>query len=448
MATLTATAVLMSAPTYSATDLESLEARIQDIETRLAPAEEDKSTKDFEFHGYARSGVLMNDHRNGAINTGPYMTAAGTLGAPVGRLGLEDDTYIEANFIHNRESSKGEKSKYWLMIADGQESEDTWTADTSDLNVRQAYAEFSNLSSFSGAFKNASIWAGKRFDRDNFDIHFLDSDIVYLAGTGAGIYDVQLSDSWKSNFSIYASDFGDTDTTDYENYIATMNNHIGSWQVMLSGMSANKNDQNSDNTQATVPANTGVHMMLAYHDDSFYGSKDGFSKTGILLGKGLGAELKNIGQTSDLNHDAKAIRVFSYGVKKINETWNIAPALLTELSKDRIYQNDEYFWATLNVRLSQSFNDNFEMVYEGSYQYMDLDNTQNKATGGYYKATIAPTFKLATSEGFFDRPEIRFAVSYVDWSSDLDNYTVDQTGTSTMGDGGETLFALQMETWF
>ncbi len=146
-----------------------------------------------------------------------------------------------------------------------------------------------------------------------------------------------------------------------------------------------KNDQNSDNTQATVPANTGVHMMLAYHDDSFYGSKDGFSKTGILLGKGLGAELKNIGQTSDLNHDAKAIRVFSYGVKKINETWNIAPALLTELSKDRIYQNDEYFWATLNVRLSQSFNDNFEMVYEGSYQYMDLDNTQNKATGDTIK---------------------------------------------------------------
>ena len=63
--------------------------------------------------------------------------------------------------------------------------------------------------------------AGKRFDRDNFDIHFFDSDIVFLSGTGAGVYDVQRSDSWKANFSIYGRDFGEIDSssTDIENYI-------------------------------------------------------------------------------------------------------------------------------------------------------------------------------------------------------------------------------------
>ncbi|MFV0487714.1 MAG: carbohydrate porin, partial [Vibrio fluvialis] len=71
------------------------------------------------------------------------------------------------------------------------------------------------------------------------------------------------------------------------------------------------------------------------------------------------------------------------------------------------------------------------------------------AKGSFYKATIAPTFKLATSAGFFDRPEIRFAVSYVDWSSALDDYAVSlDSDASTMGSGCETVFALQMETWF
>jgi maltoporin len=36
----------------------------------------------------------------------------------------------------------------------------------------------------------AQIEAGKRFDRDNFDIHFTDSDIMFLGGTGGGINDV------------------------------------------------------------------------------------------------------------------------------------------------------------------------------------------------------------------------------------------------------------------
>lgn len=122
---------------------------------------------------------------------------------------------------------------------------------------------------------------------------------------------------------------------------------------------------------------------------------------------------------------------------------------MAEMSKDRVKDNDEFLWASVNVRLAQELNSNFEMVYEGSYQYMDLDNSVEKADGSFYKLTVAPTVKLATSAGFFDRPEIRFAVSYVDWSEDLDNYSVSlDSGASTMGQGGETLFALQMETWF
>lgn len=434
------------------TDLSSLESRISELESKLAKTEQTaqeakKDASAFEFTGYARSGLVINDNLNGAQNTGVNaMTFAGKLGGHIGRLGIEDDTYVESNLIHRRTADNGSSAYYKIMIADSQESKNAWT-DSDSINVRQAFAEFSNLSSFkdSDTFRDAKIWAGKRFDRDNFDIHFIDSDIVYLSGTGAGVYDVKLGENWKTNFSIYARDFDTVNSKDIEDYVVTMNNHIGNWQVMLNGMIAK---DNNDSTDTSEHAEYGEHALVAYHADSFYGMSEGFSKTGVLVGHGLGAQVKELGSESTLTDDATAVRVFTFGVTRLSDNWRIAPAFMAEYSQDRYAKGDKYMWETLNVRLAQEFTDNFEMVYEGTYQYMDLDNASSKVQGSFYKATVAPTFKLSTAGGFFDRPEIRFAVSYVDWSSDLnDSYTINGS-TMTFGDGGETLFALQMETWF
>ncbi|HHF2987784.1 TPA: carbohydrate porin [Vibrio alginolyticus] len=451
--TIAVTMGLMTTSVLASEDVATLEQRINELEQRVAQTEQvsteaNEKASSFEFHGYARSGLLINDDLNGATGTGPYMTAAGAIGAPIGRLGVEDDNYVDANFTYKRFNDDGSRALFSLMMSDGTETNNDWTASESQLNVRQIYSELSGLTMFaeSETFSQAAFWAGKRFDRDNFDIHFFDSDIVFLGGTGAGVYDVQMSDSWKANFSIYGRDFGEIDSpsTDIENYIATMNNRIGQWQVMLSGMTSADND-----SRLNGAAERGVHAMFAYHGDNFFGLSEGFSKTGVLAGSGLGAELKGIGSNGDLLDDAKAVRLFSYGVTRIGDNWRLAPALMAEHSQDRLKKNDEFTWASLNVRLAQEFTENFEMVYEGSLQYMDLDNSTEQASGGFYKATVAPTLKLSTSTGFFDRPELRFAVSYVDWSEDLNGYSIStEADAATMGEGGEVLFALQMETWF
>ncbi|MGR5117544.1 carbohydrate porin [Vibrio astriarenae] len=431
----------------------SLEERMSELEARMDNTEQTsldsaKQASQFEFHGYARSGLLINDNFNGATGTGPYMTSAGALGAPVGRLGLEDDHYVEANLIHNRRLDDGSSARFHIMLADSVETNNEWTASDSQLNVRQVYSELSNLSMFEGSssLANATFWAGKRFDRANYDIHFFDSDIVFLSGTGAGIYDVQLSDNWKTNFSIYGRDFGVIDSADLdiENYIATMNNWVGNWQIMLSGMKAADNKE-----RGAELADSGVHALIAYHGANFYGFGEGFSKHGVLIGDGLGAEVKGVGSNGNLTKDAQALRAFTYGVTRFADNWRFAPALMAEYSQDRFEKNDEFTWVSANVRLAQELTENFEMVYEGSYQYMDLDNAVDSAKGSYYKATVAPTLKLSTSSGFFDRPELRFAVSYVDWSEDLNNYSINlDPESATMGEGGEMVFALQMETWF
>lgn len=430
--------------------------------TETLAADNNKNSSDnsgFKFTGYARSGVIMNDSAT-STESGPYVTPAGQTGGAVGRLGNENNTYVELNLEHNQTMASGATSRYKVMLADGQRSYNDWTGATSDLNIRQAFVELGSLPTFTGPWKDSTLWAGKRFDRDNFDIHWLDSDIIFLAGTGGGIYDVKWGDNLKSNFSLYGRNFDDleddnNDDTRIENYIVTANNYAGPFQWMLSGLRAKNNQdrENSGTNGITTAADTGFHTMLAYHGDSFYGLREGSSKTALLYGHGLGAEVKALGSDGHLTDDASTLRLATYGITPISKNWSIAPAVLAQQSKDRYVSGDDYKWLTFNTRLIQQITENFELAYEGSYQYMDLNpqgySDYNKVKGGFYKLTFAPTFKVGDISNMLSRPEIRFFATYMDWSKELDSYSSsDSFGTDGFTAGGQWNFGIQMETWF
>ena len=430
----------------------------QEVSQRTAKLEKKADDKSgFEFHGYARSGLLMNDAASSS-KSGPYLTPAGETGGAIGRLGNEADTYVELNFEHKQTLDNGATTRFKAMLADGQKTYNDWSADSSDLNIRQAFVELGSLPSFEGPFKDSTLWAGKRFDRDNFDIHWLDSDVLFLAGTGGGIYDVKWNDSIRSNFSLYGRNFGVLEDIDnnVQNYILSMNNFIGPVQVMVSGLRAKDNDDRKDangDTIQTDAANNGVHALIGLHNDSFYGLREGSSKTALLYGHGLGAEVKGIGSDGALRSGANTWRFASYGTTPLSKNWFIAPAILAQSSKDRYAEGDSYQWATLNMRLIQEINQNFALAYEGSYQYMDLKpegyNDRHAVNGSFYKLTFAPTFKVGSIGDFFSRPEIRLYTSWMDWSKKLNNYASDDAlGSSGFKSGGEWSFGMQMETWF
>ncbi|EPC02951.1 sucrose porin [Litchfieldella anticariensis FP35 = DSM 16096] len=436
---------------------QQAESRLSDaeVEERLAKVERQASGEEgFSFNAYARSGLLIGEDGKSAEG-GPYVTPAGGLGGAVGRLGNEPDTYAEAILNYKTQYENGAKAQYTTMLADGTTTSNDWN-DDSNINVRQVYAEFSNLPSFTGAFENASIWAGKRFDRDNFDIHWLDSDFVFLAGTGGGIYDMQFADSWKSNFSLYGRSFSDFpvsrenpgDSGDTDNLILTSNNYFGNWQWMINGMSAADNDERVLDS-GDEAADTGVHTMVAYHGDSFFGISEGNFKVALLHGQGLGAETKGIGSDGNLTEDANSTRLGLYGTTYFAPRWRIAPAILAETSKDRYAEDDEYRWFTFNTRLANEITQNFEMQYEASYQYMDLDQGAggNAAKGDYTKLTIAPTFKPQIG-GFWQRPEVRLFASWSDWDEELNDFSDSDAFGSEEFTGGQWSFGVQMETWF
>lgn len=454
-----AVTLTLASTSLAAQEQQSVEARLAALEEKLAEVEPQATGEEgFSFNTYARSGLLLKGDLKSAPG-GPYLTPAGSVGGAVGRLGNEPDTYLEAILNYRQEAENGTKSLYRLMIADSTTSSNDWTAGDGALNVRQAYVEFSDLASFSGIFRDASIWAGKRFDRDNFDIHWLDSDFIFLAGLGGGIYDVKFTDSVTSNFSLYGRSFLDfpsdprssEETSNTDNLILTANNYFGNVQWMLNAMKAQDNDQRVVAGNQTA-AETGVHTMLAYHGDSFFGLSDGNFKLAVMHGRGLGAETKSIGADGNLHEDAVSTRLGAYGTTYIAENWRFAPAILAETSEDRYIKGDEYQWLTFNARLAQEFTANFEMQYEGSWQIMDITPLgyagRNAVDGDYSRFTVAPTFKPQVG-GFWNRPEIRVFASYSTWDDELEGYAGgDALGADRDFESGQWTFGTQMEIWF
>lgn len=444
--------------------IESIQQRISRLENELQELKNSHhekvnktppiaSDKPFEFHGYARSGVLMND-RMGATDAGVNLTPAGKSGGHIGRLGNENDTYMEVSLEHHQNYSNGAHSRFKVMIADGQASYNDWTSDSSNLNVRQVFVELSNLPSFKGIFRDSKIWAGKRFDANNFDVHWLDSDVVFLGGTGGGIYNVKWSAAGHSSFSIYGRNFDDIVSNTIQTYIATANNYYGPWQLMLNTMVSQDNEDRENVGHSVAHASQhGFHMMLGYHGDSFYGLTRGLSKTMLLYGNGLGAEVKGIGSDGQLIDRAETYRFVTYGTVSVNERWDIVPAIMIQRSENRYLKDDKYDWATFNVRLNQQITENFSLQYESSFQYMDIDpqglEAHQAVKGRFFKLTFAPTFRATQFGSFFNRPEIRFFVAYMNWDKALERYAADDAlGNDHFTHGGNVNFGIQMETWF
>jgi sucrose porin len=134
-------------------------------------------------------------------------------------------------------------------------------------------------------------------------------------------------------------------------------------------------------------ANTGVHALLGLHNESFYGLREGMSKTALLYGHGLGAEVKTVGADGALLPQADTWRLATYGMTPLGGGWHMLlrywrRAAKTVTSKATATSGRRLTW------LIQALTQNFEMQYEGSYQYMDL---KPRATTAATRSTAAST---------------------------------------------------------
>ena len=371
----------------------------------------------------------------------------------------------------------GSWSKWHIMFAHGDSEYNDWSNGTA---LRQAYAEMGNLPTFSGAFKDSVIWAGKRF-YNRRDIHITDMYYTDYSGTGAGIENIKVGEG-KLNVAVVARDYSDYnyDKNNSENNLDVVNlltrYDINSWEFDLGAAVSRKNRDRLYNKsddgklveyyKHNKAADFGAQAGVFYNTPGYYWTGNGFSKIFGQVGYGLNAGdgLGKAGAGTENNLDnAMSYRLGTFGMTPISTDWDLFTTLV--LQHDR---NAEYIYedngqangsnidpkgiktSTVSVvaRPVYKVNQNFELQFEAGYYHVTkkMPLGESNKNGNLYKLTFAPTFKLDSNE-FWARPEIRTFVSWGKWDRGYEKNFQDGNLKSYDGRNGVTV-GVQAEVWF
>ena len=242
---------------------------------------------------------------------------------------------MEANLLKTQTFADGSWARYKLMLADGVETSNDWTASDSSLNTRQVFAEIGNLASFDGPFKNAVLWAGALTGTTSTSTGSTRTWCSWPAPAA-----VSTTCSWPTAgrpTSLYGRDYGDISASglsDIESYILTMNNRVGNWQWMVNGLSAKDNETRiNDGGAGSEAANKGRTLCWPTTPTASLASTPAFQGGGAVWSwpgcraQGLGSDSAAAGR--------RCVRLAVFGATDLAPRWRIAPALLAEQSKDR-----------------------------------------------------------------------------------------------------------------
>lgn len=430
---------------------DSLEKRIAVLEAKVEEKETEKQvmSKDensFEFHGYARSGLLNKSNGRGGTSFDKWSKFGGFH--PVGRLGNEDETYGELELVKAFSAENGSWAKFHALLAYESENKNDWDSSNSGVHLRNAYVEIGDLPTFSGAFKDSIIWAGKRF-YGREDIHITDYYIRDFSGTGGGIQNIALGNG-NLDIAIIGRDLDDYKNTqrteDLESLTLDVRYKTGPWEFELAGHGAKDADKPGTKDVAT----SGYQGYGAYNISGYYGILDsGFSKVYGQAGIGMGAALGHAGGYGNNHKEEKSFEVGTLGQTALNQNWDLMTAFTYSSTLDSMddsalgSKKNDFNWFNIAVRPIYKINENFELQFEAGYAKYDDKDSNSK--GQLMKATFAPTFKLNTNN-FWLRPEIRTFITYAKWNSD---YQDDNAGNiENYGNKDGINIGIQAEVWF
>lgn len=407
--------------------LEEMEKELNATKARLDEVEDKTSSfNDFEFHGYARSGVLVSDSRTDGDN----FKAPGFTGY---RLGNENDIGWELGLVKNLKMEDGSNAKFHLLLSN-------YTGDRYDeavdqpVQAQQIFVEMNKLPTFTGSFTDSTIWAGKRY-YERKDFHINDWKYTNMSGTGAGVTNIDVGPG-NLNLAFIANDLDNTDDKVYNLDARYKGLELldGTWEYVVTLKQAKDSDGAED----------GFQLGAIYDREDFYGIANGTTKVVIQYGDGLGTRLGYTDSTEDFSSDSYAYRFATDGLVNLNEKWDLFAQAIFEEREDygSVSYGDDQTWFSAGARPVYKINKNFELQFELGYDYVDYDSLD--VSGSITKFTFAPTFKLDTGD-FWARPEIRTFVTYAVWDDDLN--AVEPIGDSATADNGLN-FGVQAEIWF
>lgn len=408
----------------------------------------------FEYHGYMRTGQVMNEKLAKAKSN----LGANDAGASY-RLGNEpENTYIENSFVKNWKDDDGTFMKFVFMAAwTGNERQNFANESTNTGILRQSYVQGGGFA-FAPEMK---VWAGSRYYARE-DIHINDFYYRDLSAYGAGFEDINLGFS-KLNIAWLTTGKQDDDeanrtAVDSDGYdIGGKVSHVFDVQlneIALPGGSLNVEGSlhylvgGEDEDTGLMEANkTGFYGQVSYNMASFVGM-GGFLKIVGQYGKGVAGNGSGLGNAAQGVYgdnatvdDESRMRGIIWGVMEASQELAIMPVIIYDYYDDGDVTTRT--WMSFGARVKYSMNRNFAMQLEVGHDMVTTDVDGEETKPALTKVTLAPTFTFDT--GFWTRPEIRFFVTYATWNDDEGEGA---NGATADDKKNATLLGFQAEAWW
>ncbi|MCE6965376.1 maltoporin [Leclercia pneumoniae] len=427
-----------------------------------------------DFKGYARSGIGWTG--SGGEQQCFQATGAGSKY----RLGNECETYAEIK-LGQEVWKEGDKSFYFdTNVAYSVAQQNDWEA--TDPAFREANVQGKNLIEW---LPGSTIWAGKRFYQRH-DVHMIDFYYWDISGPGAGIENIDLGFGKLSLAATRSQEAGGSYAFRTQNiYDATKDTANDVFDVRLAQMEINPggtlelgvdygSSNKTDGYSYADGASKDGWMFTAEHTQSML---KGFNKfvvqyaTDAMTTHGKGVNQGTYGSSTTsikddvtgvttnyannvINNNGSLLRLLDHGAISLSDNWDLMyVGMYQKLDMDNNLGTD---WYTVGVRPMYKWTPIMSTLMEVGY-----DNVKSQQTGdrnSQYKITLAQQWQAGDS--IWSRPAIRVFATYAKWDeewgyvkngNDVTKFaTATNSGISntSRGDNDEWSFGAQMEIWW
>jgi maltoporin len=385
----------------------------------------------FQFFPYFRS-TLAN--AEGGRRARPFILP----GAPAKyRLGNEPEHYGEFTFIGNHTLNNGMTLSAVTMVAlNGQVNRFPFLADidkSSNRSFAQAYVQATNVPGLEGA----RLWAGRIYYR-RVDIHINDFFYWNPSGQGVGIENLKLG-RLRYSYAFFDKEAGvqgdRPDLSDRHDF-------------QVSGITTNANGELQLGLSYVQGKGSGSHngwSLTAQHRQSKV--LGGTFRSAVQYGVGPGSGYAGLAaQAGDITQDSssRSFRVINLLTRESSPHFNTQVAAVYQ--HNRRTSDNVQEWISLGARPVYAFSDHFKLALEVGH---DLVKPYTGDTRTLTKITLAPI--LSKGRGFYDRPELRFFVTYARWNEAAQDAADVGSALSTTGPYGNDrdglTFGVHLEWW-
>jgi len=438
---------LPSEPTYDL--LRDADAKIEKLQEQM---------KNFEFHGYFRSGYSLN-------GKGGQQVAFQAPGADAKyRLGNEAGTYAELIFVNNWINPEHTSDKAWIRSEFMIEANTTNSANSANFpggigndqfRFREAFAQAGNVLD---SLPDAKFWAGERYyRRQHIDIN--DFYPLDTSGYGGGVEDLNVGIGKMAVAFVSAArpdivtQNGNLAKSNIDVRVYDLKGPLGLWAGWFDYATSKGGTTVSG---AALPPGTVVrtsdgyafgfrHQRLEWHG--------GFNSISVQYGTGAASNFSNPGNGTTIAdptrfiNKTKQLLVVEQLLFQPNDRFAIMPIFLYQRSKDGNPQHDWNQWTSFGARPEVFFTKYLSLAFEAGFDHtaghVITQNGTPYVDGWLRKFTIAP--QIGAGRKFFSRPVLRAFLTYANWSNGFRGFVggvpyQDRTSGLTYG--------VQAEAWW